>query len=59
MSSRQRRPPICAARYCYGIHSERRLCAEVVDRLTFRWFYRLDLDDKVPDDAKLGAGGIL
>ena len=35
--------------YCYGIRSERRLCEEVADRLTFRWFCRLDLDDKVPD----------
>ena len=29
--------------YCYGIRSERRLCEEVEDRLTFRWFCRLDL----------------
>jgi transposase len=37
--------------YCYGIRSERRLCEEVADRLTFRWFCRLDLDDKVPDHS--------
>lgn len=37
--------------YCYGIHSERRLCEEVADRLTFRWFCRLDIDDKVPDHS--------
>lgn len=37
--------------YCYGIRSERRLCEEVVDRLTFRWFCRLDLDDQVPDHS--------
>ena len=37
--------------YCYGIRSERRLCEEVEDRLTFRWFCRLDLDDKVPDHS--------
>lgn len=37
--------------YCYGIRSERRLCEEVGDRLTFRWFCRLDLDDKVPDHS--------
>ena len=37
--------------YCYGIRSERRLCEEVADRLTFRWFCRLDLDDEVPDHS--------
>jgi transposase len=37
--------------YCYGIRSERRLCEEVADRLTFRWFCRLDIDDKVPDHS--------
>jgi IS5 family transposase len=37
--------------YCYGIRSERRLCEEVEDRLTFRWFCRLDLDDPVPDHS--------
>jgi transposase len=37
--------------YCYGIRSERRLCEEVEDRLTFRWFCRLDIDDRVPDHS--------
>jgi transposase len=37
--------------YCYGIRSERGLCEEVEDRLTFRWFCRLDLDDQVPDHS--------
>lgn len=37
--------------YCYGIRSERRLCEEVGDRLTFRWFCRLDIDDAVPDHS--------
>ena len=37
--------------YCYGIRSERRLCEDVEDRLTFRWFCRLDLDDRVPDHS--------
>jgi len=37
--------------YCYGIRSERRLCEEVEDRLAFRWFCRLDLDDKIPDHS--------
>src|SRR5471032_1400361 len=34
--------------YCYGIRSERRLCQEVVLHLAYRWFCKLDLDDKVP-----------
>jgi transposase len=34
--------------YCYGIRSERRLCEEVQLHLAYRWFCRLDLDDKVP-----------
>jgi len=37
--------------YCYAIRSERRLCEEVEDRLAFRWFCRLDLDDAVPDHS--------
>jgi transposase len=34
--------------YCFGIRSERRLCEEVALHLAYRWFCRLDLDDKVP-----------
>lgn len=34
--------------YCYGLRSERRLTQEVELRLAYRWFCRLDLDDKVP-----------
>src|SRR5947208_6397967 len=37
--------------YCYGIRSERRLCEEVELHLAYRWFWRLDLDDKVPDHS--------
>jgi len=37
--------------YCYGIRFERRLCEEVVLHLAYRWFCRLDLDDKVPDHS--------
>lgn len=37
--------------YCYGIRSERRLCEEIQDRLTFRWFCRLDINDPVPDHS--------
>ncbi len=34
--------------YCYGLLSERRLAQEVELHLAYRWFCRLDLDDKVP-----------
>lgn len=34
--------------YCYGIRSERRLCEEVKLHIAYRWFCKLDLDDKVP-----------
>jgi transposase len=34
--------------YCYGIRSERKLCDELELHLAYRWFCRLDLEDKVP-----------
>src|SRR3981189_3656824 len=37
--------------YCYGIRSERRLCAEVHLNLAYRWFCRLGLDGDVPDHS--------
>jgi transposase len=37
--------------YCYGLRSERRLVQEVELHLAYRWFCRLDLDDKVPHHA--------
>ena len=37
--------------YCYGIRFERQLCQEVELHLAYRWFCRLDLDDKVPDHS--------
>src|SRR6266702_1853284 len=37
--------------YCYGLRFERRLCEEVELHLAYRWFCRLDLDDKVPDHS--------
>ncbi len=37
--------------YCYGIRSERRLCEEVELHLAYRWFCRLDLDDRAPDHS--------
>src|SRR5258708_22068513 len=33
---------------CYGIRHERQLCQEVALHLAYRWFCKLDLDDKVP-----------
>jgi transposase len=37
--------------YCYGIRSERRLCEEVHLNLAYRWFCRLDLEQRVPDHS--------
>ena len=37
--------------YCFGIRSERRLCEEVHLSLAYRWFCRLDLNDRVPDHS--------
>src|SRR6266516_4725388 len=37
--------------YCYGIRFERRLCEEVKLHLGYRWFCRLELEDKVPDHS--------
>lgn len=34
--------------YCFGIRSERRLCDEVAMHLAYRWFCRLDLEDRIP-----------
>ncbi len=41
--------------YCYGIRFERRLREEVALHLAYRWFCRLDLDDKVPDHSTFSA----
>jgi len=37
--------------YCFGIRSERRLCEEVSLNLAYRWFCKLDIEDKVPDHS--------
>jgi transposase len=37
--------------YCYGIHSERRLCEEVSMNLAYRWFCQLGLEDVIPDHS--------
>src|SRR5262249_40788708 len=34
--------------YCYGVRFERKLCEDVELHLAYRWFCRLDLDDRVP-----------
>jgi transposase len=34
--------------YCYGLRSERKLTQKVELHLAYRWFCRLDLDDKIP-----------
>src|SRR5246500_3335059 len=34
--------------YCYGIRHGRRLCQEVTLHLAYRWFCKLDHDDRVP-----------
>jgi transposase len=37
--------------YCFAIRSERRLCEEVHLNLAYRWFCRLDLNDRIPDHS--------
>ncbi len=37
--------------YCFGIRSERRLCEEGHLNLAYRWFCRLDLNDRIPDHS--------
>ena len=37
--------------YCYSIRSERRLCEEAHLNLAYRWFYRLSLEDEVPNHS--------
>jgi transposase len=37
--------------YCYGVRFERKLCEEVELHLAYRWFCRLDLEDRVPDHS--------
>src|ERR671919_1419658 len=39
--------------YCYGIRSERRLCAEVHLNLAYRWFCRLGLAGEGPHHLNL------
>jgi len=37
--------------YCYGIHSERRLCEEISMNLAYRWFCQLGLEDAIPNHS--------
>src|SRR5450631_1401575 len=37
--------------YCFGIRSERRLCEEVHLNLAYRWFFRLGLEERIPDHS--------
>lgn len=37
--------------YCYGIHSERRLCEEINFNLAYRWFCQIGLEDEVPNHS--------
>jgi transposase len=37
--------------YCYGIHSERRLCEAVNMNLAYRWFCQLGLEDDISNHS--------
>jgi transposase len=37
--------------YLYGITSERQLCKRIKYNIAFRWFIKLDIDEKVPDHS--------
>jgi len=39
--------------YFYNIQSDRRLCEEIQYNLAYRWFCKLNLEDKVPDHSSL------
>ena len=45
--------------YCYGIRHKRRRCEEVRLHLAYRWFCKLDLDDKVPHHSTFSINGLL
>src|SRR5215475_8897602 len=45
--------------YCYGVRSERKLTQEVELHLAYRWFCRLDLDDKVPHHSTFSENRLL
>src|SRR3984893_1877178 len=37
--------------YVFAIRSERRLCAEVPVQLAYRWFWKLRIEDNIPDHS--------
>ena len=39
--------------YLFGIQSDRQLCKEVHLNIAYRWFCRLNLEDKLPDHSSL------
>jgi len=45
--------------YCYGLRSERKLTQEVELHLAYRWFCRLDLNDKVPHHSTFSETGCI
>src|ERR1700730_4501782 len=45
--------------YCYGIRFERRLCEKVKLHLGYRWFCRLELDDKDHDHSTFSVNSHL
>jgi transposase len=38
--------------YCFGIRCDRHLCEEVQLNLAYRWFCKLDLEDRIPDRSR-------
>lgn len=39
--------------YIFGISSDRRLCEDISYNLAYRWYCRLNLENKVPDHSSL------
>jgi len=39
--------------YLYGIASDRQLCEELQYNLAYRWFYKLNLEDRIPDHSSM------
>ena len=39
--------------YVFGIRHDRKLCEEITFNMAYRWYCKLNLDDKVPDHSSL------
>ena len=39
--------------YIFGIKHDSRLCEEVTCNIAYRWYCKLNIDDKVPDHSSL------